>query len=1334
MPRPKAAAARARRDEWELHRRQLSRLFTVDGVPVVEIAKYMKDEHGFDRKPKDYEYRLRKWNLRRNLHENELRFIHSELLRRKQAGRPSEVVVSGSRWSESMIRGRLERHKFPWLSGALATLTYSTTARQMGRPDGQQALLIQMMRPYIAAQPSKTQEPREVTSMHPARKMRAILEVIAPEVHAGDHENAVNILHTGTHESIVLELVRLIIYLETNNMVARFGETIGCYVDFTTCSNMMDFLRNVGFLTEANIKWLRGRNDPTSQTFLDRLMAWSIIDENSLDVLKWLTRGDNSNVNQPLHINDGHFSECYRSNLDPWIPGGVSRLYPLNPKFLLDACCIAGNINAVTLALDLGADPYGTSAQPGRTPLQFAATLRCHERALNIADLLLSKQTTSSPNVRKEAMGSALNLAIAGAHNQLVVRLLSELGRLGHWTICSQHFTIAAMYGDVATIRLLVEQTSRHGDGSVRLPNDILFSAVFRCGEHQMDPDRTLDKVICLLKLGANPSIPSCRHGCTGTFLLDSVLISCRYRGNLLGVAWAEDFILEMLDACQKHGYPLKKPKPSSVGHHQWLGVRMAIGLGYNRLVEKLLDWGAEVDFLMDERGPAIHFCADCKSNDLDGYIQDTPEQSPLYTALLYEETEIAKMLLRREPTLKLRRHEQMNALRRCDDPELVDILLLTGSVAVDDWKGFLEQAVLYRNRESIKRLLSRMDTNGLAAVDPVIMMRAVVISGDYDKAYQQVTETHYDSETLFEAVLQSQRAKEYLAMVECLLRRRTTSPNDGFEIRAVAFAAENHDMHLLRCLMKYFGQGPFVAEFPVKGSISQWEHIRGGMQMHILSHAGGLGSEKDTVLKALLEVNVPAKEWHVEMWDSFSVETLNLSIAAGLDPNQANLLLPAVEENILVHVRILCEANANPNVMYVHQKGNFRGSRTAIQLAVESGSPEMVQMLLSDFGAGVDHPAGYYRGATCLQLAVGAGNIGMVRFLLHRGARVNAKRSLSYGRTAIEIAAGNRRLDVLKLLLLEGEHLFQTMAERYQFIRAAKIAEENGHGSILKMLKQHIDWNDDDQGLFEQIPVSSYLSIHIDEMTQKVSDSERSDNDFWCTLRHGCDRFPDDVHCLCEIEGIKNWTGEIPANHCCYYDDPESDLSSEGEASVHSSDSLATANNRGAVECDELISDYDQHSELVPVLDNTDDAMEYPEGFKVEPTREQAGTHFQALSTNPSLVWGQGQIALAPQALRYDRKIPVWLEMQDNAYDSVNDVAILEDSQHRPATRNLHPRSGMMLGEVPEFHIDDIGNDALALFNAEEFPGDEDTSQFFDWGCYDEEGTFREQELNILY
>lgn len=50
MPPPSTDTAYPQRDEWEVHRRELFRLFIVDGVPVAEIAEYMRHEYGFDKK------------------------------------------------------------------------------------------------------------------------------------------------------------------------------------------------------------------------------------------------------------------------------------------------------------------------------------------------------------------------------------------------------------------------------------------------------------------------------------------------------------------------------------------------------------------------------------------------------------------------------------------------------------------------------------------------------------------------------------------------------------------------------------------------------------------------------------------------------------------------------------------------------------------------------------------------------------------------------------------------------------------------------------------------------------------------------------------------------------------------------------------------------------------------------------------------------------------------------------------------------------------------------------------------------------------------------------
>lgn len=229
------------------------------------------------------------------------------------------------------------------------------------------------------------------------------------------------------------------------------------------------------------------------------------------------------------------------------------------------------------------------------------------------------------------------------------------------------------------------------------------------------------------------------------------------------------------------------------------------------------------------------------------------------------------------------------------------------------------------------------------------------------------------------------------------------------------------------------------------------------GHPVHVLNFAVSLIRYPDysTVLETLLSFNIPAKGMLLDASDELTAEMWMRLLSIGVDLITLDSLVEAVVGNMFAHVEILCQAV--PGFLdKMHDDYTTRGSRNSVQLAVERGSPGMLQILLH-YGAAIGHAAGYYRGATCLQLAVGAGNIGLVHSFLEKGVKVNEKRALINGRTAVEIAAEHGRLDVMKLLLLQREHLFQSAAERHQFIRAAKFAKIEGHEVIGWMLKQHI-------------------------------------------------------------------------------------------------------------------------------------------------------------------------------------------------------------------------------------------------------------------------------------
>lgn len=1176
-----------------------------------------------------------------------------------------------------------------------------------------------MMRPYDKHAQFRTTS----DSIYPRRRIQAVLEVIVPQVYEGDHATTAEILHTGSQDSLAVELIRLFIYLEANHMADKFSEITGCNANLSASANVMDFLRGTGFLTKANINLLARSTDSTSQALLERLLLHSMDDENSFDVLGWLV---------PCHIDVNNWQ--LGQNRMVGSPGRDGFIL-CNSSTLLQAASLAGNIRAVRFLLDSGAEPFAKSRGLRCSPLEIAAGLADHDRAYIIADLLLSKQTRSSPEFRMAALEDALEVAIARARAELIVRLLSERKPLGRETIYSEWFTIAAKYADCHTMRLLADNASHKDDGRVELPKDILFSALKR--DPHGDPERPLNLVNCVLELGADTAVCRCRHGC-GPKCFSEYL-----EAFLESKDGSENCALNLAKVWRTHGcpWPFKWEMPNSAAegdeNGQWITFHLARYNRYPLLVEYLQDWSKDTDREQDDVESRASECDDDSMHiQISERVSDYHGDPPLFTSLRRGEIEIAKMLLRRYANLRLSGGELLLAIEACDDTELVAMLLQAGSADVDGWEDFVEQTISRQNRECTRMLVSNYELH--TTVDLEIVLRAAILTEDQDTIFQQIAVCNYNSRALFDAVVLLHGSKTYHEIVDRLLENRPNTANDDLEVLTVAFAAVLQDMRLMGGLMRRLSQGPWNSVFLDIGydklnseTFVGWVNDHALYQhhgQHILSFAADLSKhpEYSRVLDTLLSFNVPAKGMNIGAGDELTVETWKHLIRAGADPNLG--LLGAVQDNMLAHVEVLCQAGVLLGKMHL----SSHGSRTAVQEAVERGSPEMLEMLLR-YGADIDHPAGYFHGATCLQLAAGAGNIGLVRFLLKQGTKVNAKRALIYGRTAVEIAAEHGRLDVVKLLLLQQEHLFQSAAKRHQFIRAAKFAETKGHGVIGTMLKQHIGWNRNDQKTFEALPTDKRREYLVDEMTQELLGSQKRGRLFWDRMKDMSSHLGFDN--IYGMEGIEQWIG--PPNKA-YYDYLAAD--SEREQNNHLGENSAAwleRNERddgGGPTGDtenpaELRSDMDQHAALKRVCGGIDDATLDSGSFHGYVIDEEPVNQPHALSLNPG--WGGSATALAPRAIRYE--VPAWLDdMQDNGrgiqdvtYDLPLQGNTWEALVHRPATRNVNQELGMVIGEVLDEvqHINTTGDDAVDHNNVEDM-GDAGNMhvQHFNWGFWDDE------------
>lgn len=139
--------------------------------------------------------------------------------------------------------------------------------------------------------------------------------------------------------------------------------------------------------------------------------------------------------------------------------------------------------------------------------------------------------------------------------------------------------------------------------------------------------------------------------------------------------------------------------------------------------------------------------------------------------------------------------------------------------------------------------------------------------------------------------------------------------------------------------------------------------------------------------------------------------------------------------------------------------------TRSSLQQAVEDGSLEMLDLLLKA-GADVNAPAARRRGATAIQLAAITGSLGIAETLIHLGAVVNVSRAEEDGRTALEGAAEHGRIDMVQYLLSEGA---ETRGRgQFQYMRAIKLAEKEGHLVVANLLREYRTWTTADHHMWD--------------------------------------------------------------------------------------------------------------------------------------------------------------------------------------------------------------------------------------------------------------------------
>jgi len=265
-----------------------------------------------------------------------------------------------------------------------------------------------------------------------------------------------------------------------------------------------------------------------------------------------------------------------------------------------------------------------------------------------------------------------------------------------------------------------------------------------------------------------------------------------------------------------------------------------------------------------------------------------------------------------------------------------------------------------------------------------------------------------------------------------------------------ISLAVQSHNLDMVECLLE-LGQSPADSEAlqeAIKQDRESLVVLLQAFRSRFPTGKKGFGSivlkeaiktKNEGLLDMLLEANLDVNSmspcfrygstafgYALQQHDNGNLDRIRKLVDAGGDPNgialvhggyystvwpQETAFLIAISTKDLDLVQLLVDRGAE-----VHRPARQGLKRTPLQCASEAGSIEIVNLFISR-GVDVNEAPAVRGGGTALQLCAIGGYVGIALKLLSRGADVHAAPSTINGTPAIEGAAGNGRLDMIKLL-----------------------------------------------------------------------------------------------------------------------------------------------------------------------------------------------------------------------------------------------------------------------------------------------------------------------------
>ncbi|KAI1360614.1 Clr5 domain-containing protein [Xylaria arbuscula] len=97
-------------DDWEQHKVQIVLMYCLEKKSLQQIVSYMKEHHNFNKKPNQYEYRLRTWGIRKNATKDVWSYVARRVQKRKKIDKRSKVLLYGVPVPDERLRKEIQRY------------------------------------------------------------------------------------------------------------------------------------------------------------------------------------------------------------------------------------------------------------------------------------------------------------------------------------------------------------------------------------------------------------------------------------------------------------------------------------------------------------------------------------------------------------------------------------------------------------------------------------------------------------------------------------------------------------------------------------------------------------------------------------------------------------------------------------------------------------------------------------------------------------------------------------------------------------------------------------------------------------------------------------------------------------------------------------------------------------------------------------------------------------------------------------------------------------------------------------------------------------------------